>query len=80
MIDLANGQATPQAAAPEDRFQAPRYGLRGGFFSCAGVFIVIGLLGFCSFRLELMMSTRTVHPPAGSNPVIVFFTAPQWRF
>jgi len=28
----------------------------------------------------LMMLTRTVHPPAGSNPVIVFLTKPAWTF
>jgi CBS-domain-containing membrane protein len=27
-----------------------------------------------------MMLTRTVHPPAGSNPVIVFLTQPAWDF
>lgn len=24
--------------------------------------------------------TRTVHPPSGSNPVIVFLTQPTWGF
>lgn len=27
-----------------------------------------------------MMLTRTVHPPAGSNPVIVFLAQPGWGF
>jgi len=27
-----------------------------------------------------MMATRTVHPPAGSNPVIVFLSQPGWSF
>ena len=26
----------------------------------------------------LMMLTRTLHPPAGSNPIIVFLAAPHW--
>ncbi|MEM7196576.1 MAG: HPP family protein [Pseudomonadota bacterium] len=30
--------------------------------------------------IAFMMLTRTVHPPAGSNPVIVFLTAPTWEF
>lgn len=30
--------------------------------------------------IALMMVTRTVHPPAGSNPVIVFLTKPAWGF
>lgn len=30
--------------------------------------------------IAVMMFTRTVHPPAGSNPVIVFLSAPGWSF
>ena len=30
--------------------------------------------------IALMMLTRTVHPPAGSNPVIVFLIQPTWSF
>jgi CBS-domain-containing membrane protein len=30
--------------------------------------------------IALMMLTRTVHPPAGSNPVIVFLSRPSWSF
>ncbi len=30
--------------------------------------------------IALMMLGRIVHPPAGSNPVIVFLTAPGWEF
>lgn len=30
--------------------------------------------------IAFMMATRTVHPPAGSNPVIVFLTHPGWQF
>jgi CBS-domain-containing membrane protein len=30
--------------------------------------------------IALMMLTRTVHPPAGSNPVIVFLAQPTWSF
>lgn len=30
--------------------------------------------------IAAMMLTRTVHPPAGSNPVIVFLTHPSWSF
>jgi CBS-domain-containing membrane protein len=30
--------------------------------------------------LAAMLSTRTVHPPAGSNPVIIFLTQPDWQF
>jgi len=27
-----------------------------------------------------MHLTRTVHPPAGSNPVIIMLTQPSWKF
>ena len=30
--------------------------------------------------IALMMATRTVHPPAGSNPVIIFLAQPGWDF
>jgi CBS-domain-containing membrane protein len=30
--------------------------------------------------IALMMATRTVHPPAGSNPVIIFLAQPGWGF
>ncbi len=30
--------------------------------------------------IAAMMATRTVHPPAGSNPVIVFLGHPSWWF
>lgn len=30
--------------------------------------------------VALMMATRTVHPPAGSNPIIVFLAQPGWGF
>jgi CBS-domain-containing membrane protein len=30
--------------------------------------------------IAAMMATRTVHPPAGSNPVIVFLGQPGWIF
>lgn len=30
--------------------------------------------------IAVMMLTRTVHPPAGSNPVIVFLAQPSWSF
>ncbi len=30
--------------------------------------------------IMVMQATRTVHPPAGSNPVIVMMTQPSWSF
>ncbi len=30
--------------------------------------------------IAIMIATRTVHPPAGSNPVIVYLTSANWSF
>jgi CBS-domain-containing membrane protein len=30
--------------------------------------------------VAIMIATRTVHPPAGSNPVIVYLTNAKWNF
>jgi CBS-domain-containing membrane protein len=38
----------------------------------------LGLAVGCA--IMAMMATRTVHPPAGSNPVIVFLSQPGWNF
>lgn len=137
---VAQPEPTPHAPAPS---RAPSYGLRSGAIACAGVFAIIGVLGFASYDLGLllllgsfgstavmmfsfpelhfsqprsvvgghfictavglaalalfgaswwslaaaaavsvavMMWTRTLHPPAGSNPIIVFLAAPKWSF
>lgn len=33
-----------------------------------------------AFAVGIMLFTRTVHPPAGSNPVIVFIAGASWDF
>jgi CBS-domain-containing membrane protein len=33
-----------------------------------------------ALAIMAMMATGTVHPPAGSNPVIIFLTNPKWTF
>lgn len=73
---------------PDLPFSQPRH-IAGGHFIAS----LVGLLFFhfvgpdwCSMALATataiaaMMATRTVHPPAGSNPVIVFLTRPGWEF
>lgn len=73
---------------PDVPFSQPRNVFFGHVFSSA-----IGLLGLQLFgptwwgmaisvgtAIALMMLTRTVHPPAGSNPVIVFLSHPGWNF
>lgn len=73
---------------PELPFSQPRHVIVGHTLSTG-----IGLLFLTSFgpswwalalavgtAVAVMMLTRTVHPPAGSNPVIVFLAQPSWQF
>ena len=30
--------------------------------------------------ISLMIATRTVHPPAGSNPIIIFLLGASWDY
>jgi len=68
----------------EGPFSQPRNIIAGHFISS-----LIGLVFLSAFgthwwavalatgtAIAIMMLTRTVHPPAGSNPVIVFLTQP----
>ena len=73
---------------PELHFSQPR-SLVGGHVICTAVGLgVLALFGPSWWSLAsataasvaLMMLTRTMHPPAGSNPVIVFLVAPKWSF
>jgi len=73
---------------PDVPFSQPRNVIAGHVLST-----VIGLafVHFCGPQwwsvafavgsaIAVMMLTRTVHPPAGSNPVIVFLMQPGWDF
>jgi CBS-domain-containing membrane protein len=75
-------------AFPDNHFSQPRSIVGGHLISS-----VVGLVAFALFgkvwwglglavagAAALMMVTRTMHPPAGSNPIIVFLTAPGWGF
>jgi CBS-domain-containing membrane protein len=73
---------------PEIHFAQPR-SVIGGHFICTAVGLAaLALLGPSWWSLAtaaavstaLMMLTRTMHPPAGSNPIIVFLAAPKWGF
>lgn len=73
---------------PELHFSQPR-SVVGGHVICTAVGLgALGLFGATWWSLAaaaalcvaLMMWTRTLHPPAGSNPIIVFLTAPKWSF
>ena len=73
---------------PDVPFSQPRNVIVGHLLSS-----LVGLLALTVFgphwwamaiavgtAIAVMMITRTVHPPAGSNPVIVFLTLPSWKF
>jgi CBS-domain-containing membrane protein len=73
---------------PDVPFSQPRNVVAGHFISS-----LVGLAFLTAFgphwwavalsvgtAIAIMMLTRTVHPPAGSNPVIVFLIQPAWSF
>ena len=73
---------------PDVPFAQPRNVIAGHFLSS-----LIGLGFLYAFgphwwsvamavgtAISVMMATRTVHPPAGSNPVIVYLLQPDWSF
>lgn len=73
---------------PDVPFSQPRNVIGGHFLSSLVGLSFLTLLGPHWWALALaagtsiavMMLTRTVHPPAGSNPVIVFLAQPSWSF
>lgn len=75
-------------AYPDVPFSQPRNVILGHFISSLLGLIFLTAFGAHWWSLALavgttiaaMMITRTVHPPAGSNPVIVFLTQPSWSF
>jgi CBS-domain-containing membrane protein len=79
-------------AYPDAPFAQPRNVIGGHFLSSLIGLLVVSQLGVGWWALGIavglaiaaMMFTRTVHPPAGSNPVIVWLIASQglmsWQF
>jgi CBS-domain-containing membrane protein len=75
-------------AYPDAPFSQPRNVLAGHVLSSAIGLACLQVLGphwwamaiAVGTAIALMMATRTVHPPAGSNPVIVFLAHPGWSF
>ncbi len=73
---------------PDAPFSQPRNVVAGHFLSSLVGLIFLTLCGptwwsvalAVGSAIALMMATRTVHPPAGSNPVIVFLLQPAWDF
>lgn len=73
---------------PDTPFAQPRNVVLGHFFSSLVGLVFLSVLGATWLSVSLavgtaiavMMATRTVHPPAGSNPVIIFLGKPTWGF
>lgn len=73
---------------PDVPFSQPRNIIIGHVLSSAIGVLFLHMFGPSWWALALaagtaiaaMMVTRTVHPPAGSNPVIVFLSQPGWSF
>ncbi|QLC72430.1 HPP family protein [Pseudomonas sp. LPB0260] len=73
---------------PELPFSQPRNVLVGHLLSSLTGLLFLHLLGpqwwslslAVGSAIALMMLTRSVHPPAGSNPVIIFLALPGWDF
>lgn len=73
---------------PKSPFSQPRNVIAGHFISTLIGLIFFHVIGdmWCSMALALataiavMLATNTVHPPAGSNPIIVFLLGAPWTF
>ncbi|AFY41652.1 HPP family protein [Nostoc sp. PCC 7107] len=73
---------------PDAAFSQPRNILGGHFLSSLIGLICLTLFGATWWSVAIavgtaiavMMMTRTTHPPAGSNPVIIYLTKPAWSF
>ncbi|CAK6687389.1 HPP family protein [Synechococcus sp. BA-124 BA4] len=73
---------------PDVPFSQPRNIVLGHTLSSATGLVFLTLFGptwwamamAAATAIALMMATGTVHPPAGSNPVIVFLLQPGWDF
>jgi CBS-domain-containing membrane protein len=80
-------------AYPDAPFSQPRNVILGHFLSSLIGLIFIGFIGVAwwvlaaavASAIAIMMLTRTVHPPAGSNPVIIWLMVAShaelsWQF
>ena len=73
---------------PDSPFSQPRNVIGGHFLSSLTGLIFITLLGAhwwsaglaLATAIAVMQVTRTVHPPAGSNPVIIMLAHASWSF
>lgn len=75
-------------AVPDSPLAQPR-NLIGGHLLTTGIglaFLMVAgsapwaMAAAVGIAIALMQLTRTVHPPAGANPLIIMLTAPGWAF
>jgi CBS-domain-containing membrane protein len=73
---------------PDSPFSQPRNVIGGHFLASLTGLAFLTALGSTWWSIALALATaiavmhftRTVHPPAGSNPMIVMLAAPGWGF
>jgi CBS-domain-containing membrane protein len=73
---------------PDSPFSQPRNVIGGHFLASLTGLVFLAALGSTWWSMALALATaisvmhftRTVHPPAGSNPVIIMLAAPGWEF
>ena len=73
---------------PESPFSQPRNVIGGHLLASFIGLVFLFLLGSHWWSMALaagtaiaaMMCTKTVHPPAGSNPLIIMLSLPTWEF
>jgi CBS-domain-containing membrane protein len=73
---------------PDVPFSQPRNVFGGHFLSSLIGLMCLTLFGATWWSvaiavgtaISVMMFTRTTHPPAGSNPVIIYLVKPEWSF
>ncbi|MDK2063111.1 HPP family protein [Aliarcobacter butzleri] len=73
---------------PKSPFSQPRNVILGHFISSlTGLFFLnfmgndyISMAFALATAISLMIATRTVHPPAGSNPIIIFLLGASWDY
>ena len=73
---------------PKSPFSQPRNVIFGHFISSfTGLFFLhfigsdyISMALALATAISLMIATRTVHPPAGSNPIIIFLLGAPWDY
>lgn len=73
---------------PKSPFSQPRNVIFGHFISSLTGLSFLHFVGndyismalALSTAIALMMTTKTVHPPAGSNPLIIFLLGANWDY